>query len=153
MFLEDFSYFCNKNNLQTGKLLTMMDKKKVIFEHELHSRSAKIIWPLISAPEGLAKWIADDVKRDGDAMTFGWGVPWRHHESRTATITEELQPSLFRWVWDDDEDYYVEMKLERSDITGDYILIITDFTDEDDEDWLTAVWEGNFERLHNTTGL
>ena len=62
MFLEDFSYFCNKNILQTGKLLTMMNKKKVIFEHELHSHSAKIIWPLISAPEGLAKWIADEVK-------------------------------------------------------------------------------------------
>ena len=133
--------------------MTAMDKKKVIFEHELHSRSAKIIWPLISAPEGLAKWIADDVKRDGDVMVFGWGVPWRHHEMRTATVTEELQPTLFRWVWDDEEDYFVEMKIEKSDITGDYILIVTDFTDHDDEEWLTAVWEGNFERLHNATGL
>jgi hypothetical protein len=93
------------------------------------------------------------VKRDGDAMEFAWGVPWRHHETRTATVTEELQPTLFRWVWDDEEDYFVEMKIEKSDITGDYILIVTDFTDLDDEEWLTAVWEGNFERLHNTTGL
>ncbi len=130
-----------------------MDKKKVIFERELHSRSAKIIWPLISKPEGLAKWIADDVDRTDDLLEFTWGVPWRHHEKRTAKIIEESPMSHFRWAWEDDSSYYVELRMERSDITNDYILTITDFTESDDEEWLNAVWDNNFERLHHATGL
>ena len=129
-----------------------MGKKKVIFEHELHARSEKSIWPLISTPEGLTKWIADGVTRDSETLRFRWGVDWKHHEERTAAITKENPPTHFGWTWEDDE-YPVEMEIKRSDITGDYILLVTDYADEDDEDWLRAVWESNFERLHSGTGL
>jgi hypothetical protein len=61
--------------------------------------------------------------------------------------------SHFRWAWEDDSSYYVELRMERSDITNDYILTITDFTESDDEEWLNAVWDNNFERLHHATGL
>ena len=129
-----------------------MEKKKIIFERELHARSEKTIWPLISTPEGLAKWIADEVTRDGESLQFTWGVDWRHHEERTAVVTQEVPPIHFGWMWED-EDFSVEMEIKRSDITGDYILIVTDYAEKDDEDWLRAVWESNFERLHSTTGL
>ena len=130
-----------------------MDKKKVVYERELNSRSAKIIWTLISKPEGLAKWIADNVERNDEMLEFTWGVPWRHHEKRTAKIVEESPMSHFRWAWEDDTENFVELRMERSDITNDYILTITDFTDEDDEEWLNAVWDKNFDRLHHATGL
>ena len=84
--------------------------------------------------------------------TIPWGVDWKHHEERTAAITKENPPTHFGWTWEDDE-YPVEMEIKRSDITGDYILLVTDYADEDDEDWLRAVWESNFERLHSGTGL
>lgn len=128
-----------------------MEKRKITFEHELHARSAKVIWPLISTARGLQRWIADEVTRNDDKLKFGWGTSWRHHEVRTATVTKEVSPVLFEWIWDD-EGYTVEMKLEQSEVTGDYILIVTDFSD-DDEEWLEALWQSNFERLHNATGL
>ena len=39
-----------------------MKKKRLNIERELLSSSSSIIWNLISTPEGLSRWIADDVK-------------------------------------------------------------------------------------------
>jgi len=45
------------------------------------------------------------------------------------------------------------MAIERSEITGYYMLIVTDFAWEEDVDELYEIWESNFDRLHRTTGL
>ena len=57
------------------------------------------------------------------------------------------------WKDDTDKKAYWELKIVRSEITGDYILIITDFAEEDDQDTLYDLWETNLERLHHATGL
>ena len=43
--------------------------------------------------------------------------------------------------------------IERSDITGDYILVVTDFALPEDEESLRDIWQQNFEQLHQSTGL
>ncbi|RRD02079.1 START-like domain-containing protein [Prevotella sp. OH937_COT-195] len=130
-----------------------MNKKKIIFERELRSRSGNIIWSLISTPEGLTKWIADRVERNGDILEFTWGEPEQHHEKRTARITEEFAMSHLRWTWEDDDNDFVEIRMKRCDITDDYVLTVTDFIEIDDENWLNSVWESNFKRLHHATGI
>ena len=131
-----------------------MDKQKINIEKELRCKSANIIWPLLSTPEGLAKWIADEVKRDGDTFTFTWGEVWRHHEIRNATVIEEAKGDYIRYAWENDEsEAYWELRIEKSDITNDYILIITDHALPEDVDSLEDIWESNLEQLHHTTGL
>ena len=132
-----------------------MSKQRIHIEKELKCKSNNIIWPLLSTPEGLKKWIADDVTRDGDRVTFTWGELWGNHEIRSAEVREESKGERIRFVWDDDddEDAFWELGLEWSDITGDFILIITDFAYEEDMDSIYDIWDQNLEQLHMNTGL
>ena len=134
---------------------TIMKKQKIHIEKELNCKSANIIWPLLNSAGGLAKWVADYVERDDDQLTFTWGEAWTHQETRTATITEEVAAHHLKMTWNEEEDpdAYWLMEIERSEITGDFILIITDFAWEEDVDGLYDIWERNFEKLHQTTGL
>ena len=132
-----------------------MKKQKIIIEHELRSNSPSIIWQLISTPEGLARWMADDVKQDGDTFTFTWGEVWRHHETRQAHVTECERNHLIRIRWADEADAeaYLELRMEHSNITNDYILSITDYALEEDVDMLYDLWDDNLKRLRHSSGL
>jgi uncharacterized protein YndB with AHSA1/START domain len=109
----------------------------------------------LSTPEGLSKWIANDVKQEGDQLVFTWGEVWSHHEIRTASVVEEVRGEYIRYSWenDTDEEAYWELRIEKSDITNDYILIITDHALPEDMESLEDIWESNLEQLHHTTGL
>lgn len=130
-----------------------MKKTRIEIEHSLNSRSKNIIWQLIGTASGLAKWIADTVEIKGNAAVFAWGDEWRHHEKRSATLLASVKFSHIRWSWDDEDDTYVEIRMERSAISDDYTLHITDFTTDDDADWLQAAWEHNFKRLYLSSGV
>lgn len=132
-----------------------MDKKRVNIERGLKSKSAKIIWPLLSTPEGLAKWMADEVTAKNGVMTFTWGNAWSHHEVRTAEVVsrKDYDYIRYRWLEGDFTDCYWELRIEKSDITDDYILIITDFAHADDMELIEDLWDANLETLHQATGL
>lgn len=132
-----------------------MDKMKIRIERELQSKSPNIIWPLLSTPEGLAKWLADDVKREDGVLVFTWGSLWSHHEVRKACVLEKKDYEYIRFRWCDDahEDTFWELRMEKSDLTGDYVLIITDFAIDGDMSTIEDIWDANMEELHRTTGL
>ena len=132
-----------------------MKKQRLDLEYNLHSSSPNIIWQLISSAHGLEKWLADAVTREGETMTFTWGEPWSHHETRRAVVTDEVkqQRIRLRWEGDTDEDAFWQIEMEKSDITNDYILIVTDYADEADIDSLIDIWDSNLERLHRKTGI
>ena len=69
-----------------------------------------------------------------------------------------LEKNDFKWIrlrWDDDEfaDTYWELRMEKSDLTGDVILVITDFATDGDVATIEDIWESNLESLNRTTGL
>ncbi|MBO4826307.1 MAG: hypothetical protein J5506_03585 [Prevotella sp.] len=132
-----------------------MKKQRINIEYELQSSSPNIIWPLLSSAHGLEKWLADSVTREDDTLTFTWGQVWSHHETRRALITEEIKQQRIRLRWEDesDDEAFWQMEIEKSDITNDYILIITDYAEDNDVDSLYDIWDNNLERLHRTTGL
>lgn len=143
------------SRIYLNSILTIMRKHKITIERELRSKSANIIWPFLSTPAGLSKWVADSVEQSDDTFAFTWGEVWNHHEVRKATVNSYMRNDYIRYVWKDDTDKkaYWELKIVRSEVTGDYILIITDFAEEDDQDTLYDLWETNLERLHHATGL
>lgn len=132
-----------------------MESNKISIERELRSKSANIIWALMSTPEGLAKWLADEVTRDGDTLTFTWGNTWSHHETRTAAVIDRKDYEYIRLRWSEDEyrATYLELRMEKSDITGDYILVITDYAPDGDTATLEDIWDANMDALHRSTGL
>lgn len=106
-----------------------MEKNKVNIEHELRSKSAGFIWSMLSTPEGLAKWLSDEVRLNGDLFTFTWGNVWSDHEIRTSAVIDKKKFDYirFRWCGEEYKDTYWELKMNKSDVTGDFVLMITDF--------------------------
>lgn len=137
------------------KKQSRMKKQTVRIEHDLRSKSANVIWQLLSSAEGLEKWIADSVTREDNNLTLTWGEVWKVSETWTATIVEEEKLKRIRWKWvdDEDEDAFVELALDKSDITNDYTLLITDHAYDEDVEDLKDIWARNLKRLHRTTGL
>jgi len=132
-----------------------MKKQRLHIERELHSSSAPIIWDLISTAHGLSRWLADDIQEQDNTLIFTWGNPYDHHETRTATVIERSKFSVFRMRWNDDtdEDIFMELRMDKNDLTNDYILSITDFATAEDIDALSDIWEDNLIRLHHSSGL
>lgn len=132
-----------------------MKKQKIEISRDLRTTSPNIIWKLIGTPEGMARWIADEVSKEGDALTFTWGNTWGHHEIKKATVTqmEKHRHIRFRWENEDDDEAYVEMRMEKSPLTNEYMLHITDYAYPEDEDGLHDIWCDNMEKLHRSSGL
>ena len=75
-------------------------------------------------------WFADRVQSDDKTVSFFWGK----NEKRDAEIIAVRAYSFIRFRWLDDENVreYFELKMTNSELTNDFVLEITDFTDEDD---------------------
>lgn len=132
-----------------------MKKEKIYLEYDLNSKSERILWSLISTAEGLQKWIADDVDDQGDIMEFTWGELHREHETRVANIQKRVKNKLIRLQWEDDADtdFYWQMEIEKSDLTGYYTMKVTDHALPEDLDTLRDIWDNNLEQLHRTSGV
>lgn len=133
----------------------LMKKQKLIIERELKSNSENIIWALISTEGGLSKWIADSVTENGQQITFRWGEEWSRHETHVANIIKKVKNDYLRLRWEDetDEEAYLEFRMEKNDLTNDYMLYVTDFALPEDVDSLRSMWEQNFEQLRQSSGL
>ena len=131
--------------------------QKLIIEYPLSSNSPKIVWDMISNAAGLQKWLADKVTESGDTLTFTWGHPWTERDTKQSRVLDIEKYDHIRLLWDYHEetpDAYWERRIEKSDLTDELILLITDFAaDDDEESDLRGIWGDNLERLHRVSGL
>lgn len=132
-----------------------MNKRKIQIERVLRSTSEKIIWGLISTEGGLSKWMADEVKETDGGFLFTWGREYGRTDSHDAVIVEvvKFHHLRLRWKDEDDEQAYIELCMEKNELTGDYILRVTDWALDDEMETLRGLWEQNFERLRRSSGL
>jgi uncharacterized protein YndB with AHSA1/START domain len=132
-----------------------MKKKRLDIEYPLAARQPDIVWKLISTDHGLGKWLADKVDEEDGVISFTWGQPWTEHHTLAANIVERTKNShiRFRWVEEDDPEAFWEMRIAQSELTGELCLSVIDYCIEEEMDDLLALWDGNMERLHESTGL
>ena len=91
--------------------------------------SVKILFNAISTPTGLAEWFANDVNWNGNTYTFIWD-----DGEQEADLIKKINNYLVRFKWVDSEDEsYFELKIDIDSITNDVILIITDFSEDEEE--------------------
>ena len=120
-------------------------------EYVLGKISPSIIWKQIGSSAGLEYWFADRVDENGNLFTFHWGK-----SSQTAKMLLCKSNSHIRFQWDDEEDKksYFEMKLSTSEISQDITLIITDFSESDEDlEELTTWWNSKIESLQKMLGV
>ena len=130
--------------------------KKLTIEYPLTTQSPNIVWGMISTAEGMQKWLADKVIADGENLTFTWGHPWTDRDTKTSQVLERSKHSYIRMKWDyqeEDPKAFWELRIERSELTGNLNLLITDYADADDIEDLRGIWDDNLDRLHRVSGL
>ena len=128
-----------------------MEREKVHLEYPLNATSKSILWSAISTPSGLEGWFADRVENKEKEYIFYWGKS----ENRSAELLSQRPFSYirFRWLDSEFEQEYVELKMNYSELTNDYVLEIIDFTFAGEEDDLQELWDSQVDTLRRTCGF
>jgi len=131
-----------------------MKKKRLNLEYPLKGRKPDLLWQLMSTDHGLERWLADKVTEENGVLSLTWGEPWGEHHTLHANILERERNSHIKlqWVDEDEQDAYWEMRIGRSELTEDLCLCVVDYAAEEDIEDLHGLWDGNLERLHQSSG-
>jgi uncharacterized protein YndB with AHSA1/START domain len=128
----------------------MTEKKKFELEYVFKS-SPSILYKLLSTPDGLAEWFADDVNVQNNIYTFDWAG-----EEVTARLLSSKSGDFIRWTWleddDEDENAYFELKVKVDPMTKMSVLLISDFAEEDEIDEAKQLWESQISNLKRIIG-
>lgn len=121
-------------------------KKKFTIEYML-SCTAGSLFRAITTETGLASWFADKVKISGDKYEFFWSKT-----SQVAYMIQTKSNTYARFRWEDYDNYYFELRINHHEMTGDILLTITDFADDDEVEDQTRLWNVNIEKLKRSIG-
>ncbi|MBP6065059.1 START-like domain-containing protein [Bacteroides sp.] len=128
-----------------------MKTEKIHLEYPLSATSKNILWAAISTPSGLEDWFADNVISKDKNVMFHWGKT----EEREAEIIAIRAFSFirFRWLDDENERDYFELKMNYNELTGDFMLEITDFAEPGEAADLEDLWSSQVAKLRRTCGF
>ena len=126
----------------------MEPKVKYEMEFPIHV-SPSLLFQYISTPSGMSEWYADNVNSRGELFTFIWEGSEEQAELLSKKNGERIK---FRWLDDEDTDYFFEMRIQVDDITKDVSLMITDFAEEDEVDEGKLLWENMISNLKQILG-
>ena len=125
-----------------------MERVKIDMEF-IFRASPNILYKFFTTPSCLIRWFCDEVDIDGNTFTFSWSG-----SDEVADLIEDIEEERLRFVWEeaDDDDEFFEIRMAKSPVTGETILEITDFCDDDEVDDQRQLWESQIERLRQETG-
>ena len=128
-----------------------MKREKIRLEYLLNATSKNILWSAISTPTGLEDWFADRVVSNDKIVGFHWGKT----ERRDAEIIAIRAYSFirFRWLDDENERDYFEIKMNFNELTNVFVLEITDFAEPDEVEDMKELWESQVVKLRRTCGF
>ena len=126
-----------------------MKKEKLHLEYLFHRVSKHSLWNCLSTAAGLAEWFADEVADVRNEFTF----TWKKHKDKAEMIgVNPLSYIRFHWL-DDDDDSYFEFRLHKTELTGDWILEITDFAENGEKENAITLWDTQIKTLKRRLGV
>lgn len=125
-----------------------MDRVSLNLEF-IFKASPTILYKFLTTPNCLIRWFCDEVDVTEDKYTFSWSG-----EEEIALVIDDIEDERLRFRWEDadDENEYLEYRLNVSPVTGETILEITDYCDDDEVDEQRQLWETQMEQLRRETG-
>ena len=135
--------------------LNIMQKQRLSLEYPLSARKPDLLWQLLSTDHGLERWLADRVVEDNGVLNLTWGNPYGEHHTLKANIVERQKNShiRLRWVDEEEDDAFWEMRIGKSELTDELCLFVEDYAYAEDIDDLHELWDGNLDRLHQSSGF
>ncbi|MBW2937512.1 SRPBCC domain-containing protein [Aureisphaera sp. CAU 1614] len=126
----------------------MNDKVKYEMEFPIHV-SPSLLYQYISTPSGMSEWYADNVNSRGEFFTF----IWEGSEEKARLLGKKSGERIkFKWVDDEETDYYFELRIQVDEITKDVSLMVTDFAEEDEIEEGKMLWENMISNLKQILG-
>lgn len=131
-----------------------MAKFKFTKEYNFRA-SAKMLYPYFSTVQGLSEWFVDKVWIDENQIYhFEWqGEPLKAvmkiHKMNTFVKYEFLPKADIK---SSEPLNYVDFHLNPDDMTGDTYLIVTDFSEMDDQIELNEMWDNFVSNLKEKVG-
>lgn len=113
--------------------------------------SPRVLEKLITTPDGLSDWFADDVKVQDDIYTFEWDG----NEEQARLLLYKMNSKIrFQWLEDEEEDLetYFELSYIIDPMTNSVILHITDFANPSDKEGNLALWNQAISELKRIIG-
>jgi len=126
------------------------NKEKYKLEFLLKT-SPRVLEKLITTPDGLSDWFADDVKVQDDIYTFEWDG----NEEQARLVLYKMNSKIrFQWLEDEEEglDTFFELYYVVDPMTNSVILHITDFASPSDKEGNLALWNQAINDLKRIIG-
>lgn len=124
-----------------------MERVSIQMEY-IFRASPAILYKFFTAPDCLVRWFCDEVDIQGEVYTFMWSGA-----EEVAEVIEDVEEERIKFHWEETEDdEYLEFKMSRSPVTGETILEITDFCDDDEVEDQRQLWESQIKELKKETG-
>lgn len=123
--------------------------KRVQYSIEFAIRcSPVILYDFLSSATGLGEWFADKVTQHENTFVFHWKG---NDETAEMIAAEENEYVVFRWDWMEEDEYF-EFRIEKSPVTNETILTITDFADKKEIKDQEQLWAAQIHDLKHRVG-
>lgn len=116
--------------------------------------SKPMLYPYLSSASGLSQWFADDVNINEDKI---YNFIWDGEDHKAKMISHRTNHYVkFEFVPETDEDKedpaHFEIRLELNELTQSVYIKIIDYSDMEDVEELTDLWQGLIDNLKETVG-
>lgn len=123
--------------------------QRVKIQCDFHVKSSPAsLYTFLTQPSGLIQWFADHVDTDEGDYIFTWDGA----EERAVIIDKEENSYIKLKMEDYEDDEFLEFRIEKSEVSNDTILLVTDFADEDDQDDQRRLWDSQIDALRTCVG-
>ncbi len=124
-----------------------MAKIKCTYDFVIKSSPA-ILYNFLSTASGLSQWFADRVTEDEKGFTFAWD-----DYTEKGEVLDDVESHYFRMKMEsNDVGEYLEFRIEKSEVTDDTILIITEFVEADEAKEQQKLWATQVDSLVTCVG-
>ncbi len=123
--------------------------KKIPYTLEYTVRcSPHILFEFLATASGLQEWFAEEVKVHEDVFSFFW-----NQSAENALVVETTPDELVRYRWEEaPESEYFEFKVKRSEVTGETVLLVTDFAEKEEIADQSRLWDAQLKELFHRIG-
>lgn len=123
---------------------------RISFTQEfLFRASPTIVYRFLTTPDCLIRWFCDECKIIDNKYIFEWDG-----SEEIAFIIDDIEDEQLKLEWEEfeGEGEFLDFKLGRSEVTGETILEITAFCDEDEVEQEQQFWATQMKELARATG-
>lgn len=124
-----------------------MKNQQYELEYTIRS-SPTILFNFLSTASGLGQWFADRVITTDKKYIFTWDGS--DDEAEVMELIED-EYIKFRWNGSSDDEFF-SFRVQKSEVTNDTILVITDFATPDDLEDQKRLWDSQVAQLTRVIG-